>query len=215
MIDFNSLNKFLEKQIDDISENIIPIASEKEMLNANFAMPHTYKVVITPTSHNNYGSSVSLTRIFINDDTDYLKVKTVKTDSTYSATVDMTENSTQKSTYPMTISSGNTATEGNYKVYNSLTDAGWVWLASGVGTITYSFDCMNISNFRFQPNWNGHGGGYYYRRCCRGCTVKVYCDDKLIFDKSFSSLDYLARINLKFSDYETCTSFIDNGPGGW
>lgn len=35
------------------------------------------------------------------------------------------------------------------------------------------------------------------------------------FYKYFTRLGAVSRINLKFSDYRTCTDTIDTGPGDW
>lgn len=212
MIDFNSLNKFLEKQIDDISENIIPIASEKEMLDANFVTAHTYKIIMKPAA-GRYGSAISKVRIYTNDDTDYL-VKSELLENTRSKTVfKITGNTDKEYVFPLTITAGSTY-GGTYNPINSFLDGGnvWVWLSAGGWYIplTYEFECRNISTFQFQPNWNGYDGRYGTE-----CIVQVYCDDKLVFDQTISRLQSRSRINLKFSDYETCTSFVDISPDSW
>lgn len=212
MIDFNSLNKFLEKQIDDISENIIPIASEKEMLNANFVTTHSYKIIMKPAA-GPYGSAISNVRIYTNDDTDYLVKSEILENTSLKTVLKMIGKIDKEYVFPLTITAGSTY-GGIYYPIRTLLDAGNVgtWLSAGGSYVplTYEFECRNISTFQFQPNWNGHDGRYG-----SACIVQVYCDNELVFEQTFSGLQTLSRINLKFTDYGTCTSFVDKGSGGW
>lgn len=216
MIDFNSLKQFSELQQKDVTENLIPIASEKEMLNANFVTEHTYKVIMRPAA-GRYGSAISKVRIYTNDDTDYL-VKSELLENTSSKTVfKITGNTDKEYVFPLTITAGSTyGGDDTYKPIKSFLDGGnvWVWLSAGGWYIplTYEFECRNISTFQFQPNWNGHGNDGRYGSAC---IIQVYCDDKLVFDQPLNGLQSRSRINLKFSDYETCTSFVDVSPDSW
>ena len=217
MIDFNSLKQFSELQQKDVMENLIPVASEKEMLDANFVTAHTYKIIMKPAS-GPYGSAISRVRIYTNDDTDYLVKSELLEDTLLKAVLKITGNTDKEYAFPLTITAGSTYWDSYYgPIYypiRTLLDAGNVgtWLSAGGSYVplTYEFECRDISTFQFQPNWNGHNGRYG-----SACIVQVYCDDKLVFEQTFSGLQTLSRINLKFTDYETCTSFIDNGPGGW
>lgn len=212
MIDFNSLKQFSELQQKDVMENLIPIASEKEMLNANFVTTHTYKIIMKPAA-GPYGSAISNVRIYTNDDTDYLVKSELLEDSKLKTVLKMTGKIDKEYVFPLTITAGSTYGDSYYPIRTLFGGTcEWVWLSAGGSYVplTYEFECRNISTFQFQPNWNGHEGRYG-----SACIVQVYCDNELVFEQTFSGLQRISRINLKFSDYETCTSFIDNGPGGW
>lgn len=191
-------------------ENLIPIASEKEMLNANFVTTHTYKIIMKLAA-GPYGSAISNVRIYTNDDTDYLVKSELLEDSKLKTVLKMTGKIDKEYVFPLTITAGSTYGDIYYPI-RTLFGGTCVWLSAGGSYVplTYEFECRNISTFQFQPNWNGHEGRYG-----SACIVQVYCDNELVFEQTFSGLQRISRINLKFSDYETCTSFIDNGPGGW
>ena len=208
MLDLNGLKKYNSFAT---SELLPPIATENDMLDACFERVHTYKFVLN-AAVDEYGSGISRVEIFTNKDADYLVMSKLISNSDTFSQMDVTGNTNKKYVFPLTISATSCYNSG-YQVRNSFLQGGnsWVWLSRGTrDALTYDFDCKSISTFRFQPNWNG-----FKHRSSDNCYVTVYCDGEQIFYKYFTGLGYVSRINLKFSDYRTCTDTIDNGPGDW
>ena len=180
------------------------------MLDACFDRVHTYKFVLNAAVGYD-GPGISRVEIFTNKDTDYLVMSKLISNSDTFSQMDVTGNTNKKYVFPLTISA--TSSYYGYGVIRSFLQGGnpWVWVSNYTrDTLTYDFDCKSISTFRFQPNWNGHKN-----RWSDNCYVTVYCDGEQIFYKYFTRLGDVSRINLKFSDYRTCTDTIDAGPGGW